>query len=533
MISSKNKSIIALSCAAILGAIAFILIYPQLLDFSYDAWLLTAGTDQIQYYTGWLMYRQADWSWPLGMLSNYAYPSGISISYTDSIPLLAIFFKLFAHYLPSVWQYTGLWILLCFILQGIFSYLLLESFFKNKILSLIGSVFFILSPIMLFRMGGHFALSGHWLILASLWLFFVDTKLHWKTCLGLATVTLLVHPYLLFMVLFIILLKASDLLFVKKIITLKKFILFLLLIISCLVFVSYALGLFNVQASSAPGYGDFSMNLNAIFNPLDWSGILSDRPTIFYQAEGFNYLGLGVILLLIFALIKFVREKNKIEQLKNNLPLILFCLILTLLALSHVVTWDNRVLFKISWPKYIIDNIFGVFRSSGRLFWPVYYLLTLSAILSTKKLKFKKALIILLLALFIQIYDLSNKIIERSGEYKNKIYTLQIDERISQFLPKYKHISFLPVINHKYFTFFVKEAIKNDLTINDGYFAREPNKMSINKEEEIERVKNGLLDRETVYIFSRDIDSLINKINEQDHLVINFDNNVIIFPYYK
>ena len=99
-------------------------------------------------------------------------------------------------------------------------------------------------------------------------------------------------------------------LLIKKVITLKKFSLFILFVTSFLFFVAYVLGLFHVQASSAPGYGDFSMNLNALFNPSDWSGILSDRPSIFHQAEGFNYLGLGIIFLLIFFLIRLFREKN-------------------------------------------------------------------------------------------------------------------------------------------------------------------------------------------------------------------------------
>lgn len=533
MISAKFKSIIALSSAVILGAVAFFVIYPHLLDFSYDAWLLTAGPDQIQYYTGWLMYRQAEWSWPLGMISSYAYPSGISISYTDSIPLLAIFFKIFTNWLPMVFQYTGLWLLLCFILQGIFSYLLLEKFFKNKVLSLLGSVFFILSPIMLFRMGGHFALAGHWLILAAWWLFFTKDRLSWLAWLTVTGLALLVHPYLLFMVFFVAVLQAVDLLLIKKTISLKKFTLFILSLLTYLFFCGFILGLFQIEQSTATGYGDFSMNLNALFNPMTWSGVLSDRPSIFYQAEGFNYLGLGIIFLLIFSLVIFFREKNKLESLKNNWLLILFCLFLTLLALSHIVTWDDHILFQIHWPKLIIDNIFGIFRSSGRFFWPVYYLIMLGVILSVKKLKFKQAVIVLCLALFIQIYDLSHKIIERSQEYQNKTYISLNNQIISEYLPKYQHLSFLPVINHKYFSYFVLEAAENNLSINDGYFAREPKNMSVNKQKEIEQVKNGHLERETIYIISRDIDSLIANINQQDHLVLDFDNNIIIFPYYQ
>lgn len=530
MISHRLKFIIALMISAILGAVAFFTIYPYLLDFSYDAWLLTAGPDQIQYYTGWLLYRQADWSWPVGLMNNYAYPSSIAISYTDSIPLLAILFKIFRDFLPSVFQYTGLWLLLCFILQGIFAYLLLEFFLHKKILSLLGSIFFILSPIMLFRMGGHFALSAHWLILAAWFLFFSQSFLAWKSWLFLLAIAILVHPYLFLMVLFIALAKVFDLFLIKKTLNYKIFLAYIFGISGLSIFLAYALGLFQIEQSTAAGYGDFSLNLNALINPLTWSGILGDRQIMLYQAEGFSYLGFGVILLLFFAVFIWLTAKNKRQFLKNNLFLLLFCLFLTLLALSHIWTWDDQILFKIAWPSYIIDNVLGIFRSSGRLFWPVYYLLLLAAILSVKKIHIYKSIIILSLALGVQIYDLSAKVTARGVEYSNKIYTRPVQTQIEALLPNYQHLVFLPVINHRYFPYFVELAAQNKLTVNDGYFAREPSNLLSNKNMAIERLKNGHLDQDTVYIISRDLEILSAKVDREKNLVINFDNNLLIFP---
>ncbi len=531
--TARKKLLGILSGAILLGLIAFFVIYGNLLNFTYDAWLLSAGPDQVQHYVGWLMYRQATWSWPIGIVSNYAYPGGVAISYTDSIPLLAIFFKLFSNFLPKVFQYTGLWIMLCFVLQAIFAYLLLNKFFNNIVLSILGSVFFILSPIMLFRMGGHFALAGHWLILAGLWLILVDDKLAWKAWLALLGLSLLVHPYLLFMIFFLLLYKIIDLFLIKKALSLKKLLLFLLSALLWIFLLAYVFGLFTASQEVASGYGDFSMNLNALINPLGWSSVLSDRPLIPYQAEGFNYFGLGLLALLCLAIIKFVREKNKLYLLKKYYLLVLFCLGLIALSLSHVVAWDGHILFTINWPKFILDNFFGLFRSSGRFFWPVYYLLTLIAILSVKSWKFNKAVIILILALALQIYDLTPKIVAKHEEYQNKVFEPPENAQVFQNLSQYKHLSFLPVITHKYFAFFASEAAKNNLTINDGYFARPPKNLEDHKKQNIERVEEGLVDYQTIYIFSRDSNVLMKNLDLNKHLIVNFDNNIILFPYHK
>ena len=59
----------------------------------------------------------------------------------------------------------------------------------------------------------------------------------------------------------------------------------------------------NGYSSSRDGYGFYSMNLNAVFNPdslggYTWSHLLPKRAHLYGQYDGFNYLGLGVLALL-------------------------------------------------------------------------------------------------------------------------------------------------------------------------------------------------------------------------------------------
>ena len=80
-------------------------------------WLLNK-LDPAQHFLGWDFYRNSPWTLPVGLNPRFGLDLSSSIVYSDSIPLLAIPFKVFASFLPSPFQYFGLWVLVCFILQA-------------------------------------------------------------------------------------------------------------------------------------------------------------------------------------------------------------------------------------------------------------------------------------------------------------------------------------------------------------------------------------------------------------------------------
>lgn len=63
--------------------------------------------DILQHHLGWLAFRNNPWFFPIGMFNSLTYPNPISIIYTDSIPLLAVFFKILSPLLPVNFQYWG------------------------------------------------------------------------------------------------------------------------------------------------------------------------------------------------------------------------------------------------------------------------------------------------------------------------------------------------------------------------------------------------------------------------------------------
>src|SRR4029078_6273067 len=122
-------------------------------------------------YSGWAMFRHTPWAWPPGALPEIWYPVGTSIVYTDSLTLLALALKPLSHWLPEPFQFIGIWLLINCMLQGALGALLITRSSRSPAAVLAGAALLVLAPIFLNRIG-HDTLTAHWLLLASLWLYF-------------------------------------------------------------------------------------------------------------------------------------------------------------------------------------------------------------------------------------------------------------------------------------------------------------------------------------------------------------------------
>ena len=87
--------------------------------------------------------------------------------------------------------------------------------------------------------------------------------------------------------------------------------------------------------------------------------------------------------------------------------IIIITLVFSILAISNNVYFNDKLIFNIEINKYIY-GILGIVRTSGRLIWPIYYLIFLTGIIFIYK-KFSKntSTAILFLLLIFQIVDLS------------------------------------------------------------------------------------------------------------------------------
>ncbi|MBO5551261.1 MAG: hypothetical protein J5966_04820, partial [Lachnospiraceae bacterium] len=156
------------------GALMFIAVYGfKVINPMYDAWIFaTSDPDIKQHYLGWCHFRTSPWSFPIGLIDSLSYPFPQSCLWTDSIPLFAIFFKLFRGILPEIFQYLGLYGLISMALMGGFSALLVERVTRGtsgeRILPFLGVFPFILSAPVLQRMFYHTSLSAHFFIIIAL-----------------------------------------------------------------------------------------------------------------------------------------------------------------------------------------------------------------------------------------------------------------------------------------------------------------------------------------------------------------------------
>lgn len=394
-------------------------------------WML-AG-DPAQHYLGWYFYRNEGWSWPPGRIEGFGLPGGSSVARTDSIPLLAMILKPFSPWLPESFQYFGLWMLACFILNGYFGLRLMSHATQRPLLRLLGALFFILSPPLLFRAHGHESLMAHWLLLAGM-----DTYLRgWsgRSWAQWSIVAALCHPYLLLMVLGLMAASAADALWIGRTRLLGK------LAMECGaigagVFLALWLAGYLIGGGAAnEGYGYFSMNILALFDPIALfdpafkaSRFLMQHafhPDFipYGQYEGYLYLGLGMLSLAIMAAGIYLATPgtNAKSVVWKYWPLASAALVFWLLALSNKIMLGQLHLVTIPLPE-LLRKALSVFRASGRLGWPLFYLLNLVVLaIIVRRLPYRRALIVLALGLLLQFADQTTKYKEFKNLYRQRL----------------------------------------------------------------------------------------------------------------
>jgi len=183
------------------------------------------------------------------------------------------------------------------------------------------------------------------------------------------------------------------------------------------------------------------MNINAIVNPFScgqytWSVLLKNQLQILGNYDGFNYLGFGIIILIILIAILMFQTKNKnciLEMIKRNYMLILICVLLMVFAISNVITFNDKILFTVPLSENFI-NICGIFRASSRLFYPVYYvififlLVVLWRLFSEERNLFTYGVISFVVVL--QLFDIHGCIMEKHQKMLlNSDYTTYISDK--------------------------------------------------------------------------------------------------------
>jgi len=374
----------------------------------HTGWMLSGriGPDPVQYWLGYTFFARSPWSWPPGLNPDYGLEIASSIYYADAIPLLAFAFKAL-HPILEVPQYWGLWLYACGGLQAWLAWRLLGLATDHPLPRLLGAALLVLQPMLLGRLGGHFALGGQFLQLAALLLYLTPVAgarriAAWCALLVAAS---LIHAYLLPMTAGF---WAADWLARATNPTRRAALIAEALLAPALTLLAlWAAGAFMLHGGfggSWGGFGRMQLDLLAPFDAEEWGGLLANLPDPGHLEVGNSYLGLGSLLLLLAGAIAWTRRPRPF--LRRHWPLLLMLAFTLALAITHRVAIGGReyTLFTLPEP---IQRYADALRASERFFWPVAYTLLVAAALALiRGFGPRRASLVLAAALAIQVVDL-------------------------------------------------------------------------------------------------------------------------------
>jgi len=528
----------------LLGAISFLIVVgfgplnPQNI-----AWL-DGGYDPSTHYVAWEFFRETPWTMPVGSNPGYGMEVGTSIVYSDSIPLMAILFKLFSGYLSSPFQYLGFWMLICFVMQGISGWVLLKLVTSNRTILFFSTLFFIYSPVFLWRLGEHAALLGQFLLIFGLYLNFCKLNhkriLYWMT---LICSSLLIQIYFSPM---LIALWGADLMsrfFIRMELNKSEAIKEVIAVISAGLIIAWGVGYFEQSGSSAFGldYGHRQLNILSLFNPNGWSYILPSIPMGNPSFEGYSYLGLGVLTLIPIAMYFGIK---KIEFLKIYLIkyayLVTTLLFLTLFAISYNIAIGPFILH-IPFPEFLI-KIGGLFRASGRFFWPIYYMLLFAilALIIMANSRFV-SICILSMASIVQVVDTSAGWVQKhkilNSTYGSNWNIVLKSPFWDGALKKYSSLIGVPLVRSTHdipvdWSSFAIQAALNRMSTNFIYLGRydESKLAAANKKYEL-AITSGHYDPTALYIIDDErVMPVLMQIDPEKDLFAKIDGYNVLAP---
>ncbi|WP_222165446.1 DUF6311 domain-containing protein [Edaphocola aurantiacus] len=386
---------------------------------SHDAWLYGRGSDMLPDICTWQYYRYSPLGQgALGVFNGYGYPQVTGVGNTNIVPLIGMPLKLFNRWLPEHFQYLGLFLFTCYLLQAWFADRLLAALQLPVGYWRFTAVVVILLAAPFLDRFAHLALCAHWLILAALATYFsvgLSQARALRNYSILSFAAILTHPYL---ILFPLLVAFADGL--QRIRKNEKWItlfVFPLVSIVSIWLGAFLSGVFSLAmgSSSAGGLGVYNSNLNTFWNNIGKSNFAPlDLPAFEGQYEGYAYLGLGVLILWVTLLFQKTFRKALLRTMQQHWPLFIVLFAALIYAYAFNITFNKLELLNFHLERYPrLNNMLSIFRSSGRYIWlPYYILLIIPFVYYGHKLKLQRkwSAGLLLCILLIQIADMAKAI---------------------------------------------------------------------------------------------------------------------------
>ncbi|MBQ3008411.1 MAG: hypothetical protein IJD80_02375, partial [Oscillospiraceae bacterium] len=272
------------------------------------------------------------------------------------------------------------------------------------------------------------------------------------------------------------------------------------------------------------GYGYFSMNLNALYNPVskgfsNWSAFFSEKPNMYLQIEGFNYLGSGIILFLpvciLLFFIKYKKEcfKTALNFAKNYFGIIFSTTALFIFAIGDWVRFGGLELFRIPFPEFLVNGLFGIFRANGRFGNMLVYMIIIFIVymvLTTDLRKLSPAFLTVLVA--VQIFDLNNVLISKYNYFHGTDKNIQ-----GQAAPQVLYTSFWDDAAEKFdYLYMISDCVPNANFELTSKFAKAGKAVNTRFDIKIDEEKFREMEKD---VLGKIVD---DKLNDNSLILLNF-----------
>jgi hypothetical protein len=503
-----------------------------------------ARFDKAHIYLGGVVYRSEPFSSDIFRTYSLNPPDGIAGTGMDFNPLWSLLFKFIGVFgFDPYWQTMGLLALVSFVLNGVAATYIFRHVFRERKewwLVPIASLFFIFSPVMMNRLFIHTNNAVHWVFLFAFVLYLNNrlTRREWIQGAILLVLSIGMYPYFLPMTVVPLGALALKQLSEKSIsprIFIQGAILWSAVLVA-MVLLLVPLG--DVTSVQRLGwYGQGSMNLNALFNPI-WTksniipAPLGQGPG---QYEGDNYLGFGLLVLFVVLIPAAIRAFIENRSVTGHRWLIAGCGVLLFFALSYKIQLYDFTVFEYA-PGFT-HAIGNAFRNSGKLFWPCWYFLSYFLIWFLFQTRGNKAKYILVALAALQLYDLYPTIRhthESIKQWSKVPYQSAFkSDAWDALFEKYGNVFIVGNLTYTYENMKLYEDLwymipARKIQVNDGLFAMRTQRMQEAKAEE-NWLKSGVISarfpENTIFIFTsrslaesylRHAPSLSNHIRELD-----------------
>ena len=490
---------IEFSCVLALGALAFAnhvplrALNPRALD-----WAMRGdGATQV---LGWRFFCEAPWGVPLGATSLYVAPAGSTLILTDSLPPIAALLRLVGGCNEPDFQYLGPWLLLCFVAQAAVAWLLARALNFDAVPRMSATLLCLCAPILTARVN-HPTLCAHFLILLAL-LIVVEAR-RWspsRVVVALASLNAfaaLLHPYLMVLVASLSLVAAGSL-------EQRRSAAILVVVGAC------AAGLLIIGAATSNepivGFGRFQSDLIGFVDSWGVGRLLpsSSRSSL----EGLCYLGLGLVCAVV---VRVVRR----PAVGFFRPAVWAAAIaLWLFSLSTTWTLAGHEVVRADWLAEAFAPIASALRASGRLAWPLWYLLCFVGVGAVAALP--RPHVALAVVVTLQLLDIGRVGPPADDHDDHDDATELADPRWATTLRGKTSLTLVPPIlpnsrlawmldawdDPSIYVRLALLAARQHLKINSGYLARPPNTvLRTAAAAVVDDLSNGRPDPSTAYVF--------------------------------